>query len=214
MRSLGHETEYRGEALMKRVSKIRIAVAGCGALGSNLLDTLGRQGFRNLVAVDDDRVEESNLGIQCFRRKDVGRKKADMMQKQIHENLGFEIGTVLKRIDGDNVAKVFRDVDLIVDCFDNSQSRRVLTDYGLNNNVHVLHIGLYEGYGEVVWNDVYRVPNDAPPADDNCETPLARNIAMLAVTVAAESIVEFTLSAGNRKSFKMTLSDRKVLPYQ
>ena len=46
-----HEEIYRGAEALKKVERIRILVAGCGALGSNLLDTLARQGFRNLGCV-------------------------------------------------------------------------------------------------------------------------------------------------------------------
>jgi hypothetical protein len=67
-----------------------------------------------------------------------------------------------------------------------------------------LHVGLFADYAEVVWDEVYRVPNDV--AGDVCDYPLARNLVLLAVAVASETLVRFVL-AGRRDNWSVTLAD-------
>jgi hypothetical protein len=59
----------------------------------------------------------------------------------------------------------------------------------------------------VVWDEVYRVPRDV--AGDVCEYPLARNLVLLSVAIASETIVRFILG-GERRSRSATLTDFAV----
>jgi hypothetical protein len=54
---------------------------------------------------------------------------------------------------------------------------------------------------------VYRVPGDV--AGDVCEYPLARNLVLLAVAIASETLIHFVL-AGERQSRSATLKDFAV----
>jgi hypothetical protein len=73
-------------------------------------------------------------------------------------------------------------------------------------------VGLNADYAEVVWDEVYRVPRDVA-AGDACEYPLARNLVLLAVAVAAEVVVTY-LTDGRRDSFTVTLRDLAVRAYE
>ena len=67
-----------------------------------------------------------------------------------------------------------------------------------------LHVGLSEDYAEVLWDEAYRVPNDV--AGDVCEYPLARNLVLLAVAVASETLMAFALE-GRKAQWSATLRD-------
>lgn len=56
-----HEEIYRGKDLISKLGKYKITVCGVGALGSNLVDNLARQGFSNFKVIDMDRVESHNV---------------------------------------------------------------------------------------------------------------------------------------------------------
>lgn len=73
-----------------------------------------------------------------------------------------------------------------------------------------MHLGLFEGYGEVVWDGQYRVPDDVV-AEDTCDYPLARNIVLLTVAIATESLIRFVLD-GEHVSRSITLGDFAVRP--
>ena len=55
----------------KKISAARVLVVGCGALGTNLANTMARAGVRFLRIVDRDFIEESNLQRQCLFDEDV-----------------------------------------------------------------------------------------------------------------------------------------------
>ena len=63
-------------------------------------------------------------------------------------------------------------------------------------------------YCEVIWDEAYRVPSDVT-GDDVCEYPLARNLVLLSVAIASETIVRFVLD-GQRPNRSATLTDFAV----
>ena len=98
----------------------------------------------------------------------------------------------------------------MVDCFDNHAGRRAVTEACRSGGIPCLHAGLDAEYAEVVWNELYRVPEDAEA--DVCDYPLARNLVVIAAAVAAEELVRF--AAGEpRRSVTFTLKDLAIRPF-
>ena len=61
-----------------KIANCRALVIGAGALGNEILKNLALLGFRNVVVVDLDRVEESNLSRTIlYRSEDIGELKAN-----------------------------------------------------------------------------------------------------------------------------------------
>jgi len=103
------------------------------------------------------------------------------------------------------------DTDLVVDTFDNSLSRSLVLGACRASSVPCLHVGLFEDYGEVIWDEQYRVPSDV--AGDVCDYPLARNLVLLAVVIAGETVMRF-VADGQRVSRSGTLGDLAVAPLE
>src|SRR5258708_6829327 len=62
----------------EKIAKCRLLVVGAGALGNEILKNAALLGFTQVVVVDMDRIEESNLSrAVLYRSEDVGRFKAD-----------------------------------------------------------------------------------------------------------------------------------------
>lgn len=62
-----------------KLSAAKVLVVGVGALGNEILKNLALLGFRRVVLVDLDRIEESNLSrTVLFRTADIGQAKAQI----------------------------------------------------------------------------------------------------------------------------------------
>lgn len=206
-----HESLFRGREAIEKLAASRIVVCGAGALGSNLVENLVRQGAQLVRVIDHDRVEEHNVGTQVYGLSDVGALKVDVLRSSVYRACEVELDAVPKRLVASNAKKLLRNANLVVDTFDNRESRGVVQEYCKLTGTPCLHAGLYADYGEVVWNAEYALPEDV--GQDVCEYPLARNLVTLIVGLVSEVVVRYVLSA-QQESWTMTLGDFKVTPFQ
>lgn len=204
-----HEEIYRGKESVAKLAKFRLTICGAGALGSNLIDNLTRQGFASIKVIDFDRVDLHNVNTQVFGVKDAGALKVDALKNLVYRNVGVEITAVNKKLESGNAKTLLKDSDLVVDCFDNHEARQIVQNEVRERKLTCLHTGLFEDYGEVVWDETYRVPKNA--VGDVCDYPLARNQVMLTVAVATEEILDhFLTKTPRRTSWSITLKDMAV----
>lgn len=202
-----HEQIFRGQAAMDRLAKVRLAICGAGALGSNLAVSLVRQGLTGLTIIDRDRVEPHNVGTQVYSLDDSGGLKAEILRNLIYREVGEDVIAIPRELDSRNVAKLLKGHDLIVDSFDNSASRAAVADFASATGVACLHLGVNDQYGEIRWNENYIVPSDV--GEDVCDYPLARNLILLVTSLAGEVIVRFILE-GKRQNLSLTLGDLSI----
>jgi adenylyltransferase/sulfurtransferase len=108
-----------------KIARCRVLVIGVGALGNEILKNLALLGFRKVVIIDLDRIEESNLSRTIlFRGEDVGQFKADVAARG-YKNIAAD--AVVQPL----VANVLRDCglglfewsDLILAGLDNREAR-------------------------------------------------------------------------------------------
>src|SRR5437763_8115987 len=89
----------------RKIAAARILVVGAGALGNEILKNLALLGFRNIVIVDLDKIELSNLSRSVlYRESDVGQYKSeaaaaavrqlapDVCVTALHGNITTELG--------------------------------------------------------------------------------------------------------------------------
>jgi len=206
-----HEALYRGADSLAKLASWQLTLCGAGALGSQLADNLARQGFQHLRVIDRDRVEEHNVSTQLYGESDVGAWKVEVLRQRLFRATGIEIDAVRKELTERNAHGLLQEAGLVLDTFDNSASRRLVREQGRDLQLPCLHIGLYADYGEVIWSENYRVPQDV--AGDVCDYPLARNLVLLVVALASEVILRFVLD-GSRQNWSVTLRDFAVRPLE
>ncbi|MBK6879127.1 MAG: ThiF family adenylyltransferase [Ignavibacteria bacterium] len=102
----------------------RVLVAGCGALGNEIIKNLAMLGIGHIFVADMDRVEKSNLTRSIlFRKEDEGRSKA-VVAKEGARHINDEID--VRAFDGNifNLGLgVFKDFDIIIGGLDNREAR-------------------------------------------------------------------------------------------
>jgi molybdopterin/thiamine biosynthesis adenylyltransferase len=199
-----HESIYRGPDAIARLAELRVTFCGAGAIGSHLADNLVRQGLASLRVVDCDKVESHNVGTQLYGEGDVGAWKTEVLKNRLYRTCGVEIDAINKKLTERTAEKFLAGAALVIDTFDNSVSRRLVQDTCRRLGLPCLHIGLNADYAEILWDEVYRVPNDV--GLDVCDYPLARNLVLLAVAVASEAVVRFATES-KRENWTITLND-------
>jgi molybdopterin/thiamine biosynthesis adenylyltransferase len=203
-----HEGLYRGDDALSKLTQVRLTVCGAGAVGSNLVNNLVRQGIRHITIIDFDRVETHNVGTQTYAHSDVGMFKVEALQSEMFRVVGVEVTAVRQKLTERNVGKLLKVTDLVVDGFDNHAARALVKEHCRSAGIPCLHVGLSADYAEVVWNEDYIVPRDVAEPDV-CDYPMARNLIQFATALASEVLVRFVL-AGQRQSYSFTLQDLQV----
>jgi sulfur carrier protein ThiS adenylyltransferase len=116
----------------KKVKEGKVAIAGLGGLGSNIAVMLARIGVGQLLLVDFDIVEPSNLNRQSYYIRHLGLPKTVALQKQITEiNPFIKIDTETVRITEENVKELFTGYDIICEAFDKPDQKSMLINAAL-----------------------------------------------------------------------------------
>jgi adenylyltransferase/sulfurtransferase len=108
-----------------RLSRARILVVGAGALGNEVIKNLSLLGAGNLVIVDRDHVERSNLSRSVlFRSADEGQPKASVAARAAAEIYpGLRVRAVTANVLAEVGLGYFRWADVVVGALDNREAR-------------------------------------------------------------------------------------------
>jgi len=116
----------RGQELL---AKSKAVVVGCGATGSRAAELLTRAGLGNLVLIDRDIVEISNLQSNAlFTEADIGCAKAVVAKKAL-EAINSETKIVAYPVDLSSENVSLLSSDIVLDCTDNLQTRFLINEY-------------------------------------------------------------------------------------
>jgi adenylyltransferase/sulfurtransferase len=206
-----------GAAGQQRLLDARVAVVGCGALGSFQAGALARAGVGFLRIIDRDYVELSNLQRQwLFDQCDVeqGLPKAIAAARKIAAiNSDIEVEPAVADLTPSNIDDLLGDVNLILDGTDNFETRYLINDYAVSRRLPWIYGAAVGSYGITMpvlpgSTACLRCIYPEPPggAQPTCETsgvlgPITALIASLQVSEA------FKLLCGAEVSRKITTVD-------
>ncbi|MEM9413678.1 MAG: ThiF family adenylyltransferase [Planctomycetota bacterium] len=109
----------------EKISAARVLIIGAGALGNEVLKNLALLGIGQIIVVDFDEVQPSNLSRSLlFRASDAGQSKANVAAQRAHE-LNPDCQVVPMHGDVMTVIGLglVRDVDVVICCVDNREAR-------------------------------------------------------------------------------------------
>jgi len=135
----------------KKVKAARVAIAGLGGLGSNIAITLARLGVGELLLVDYDIVEPSNLNRQNYYISHLGMRKTYALKSQLEDiNYFIKIKTSDARITEDNAADLFSGYDIVCEALDNPDTKAMFVSTLLSRlpDVFIVAASGLAGYGD------------------------------------------------------------------
>ncbi|MHA4988089.1 HesA/MoeB/ThiF family protein [Cetobacterium somerae] len=133
----------------ERVKTSRVMIIGLGAVGTWVAHNLVMSGVENLILVDFDKVELSNLHRQVgFFSEDIGRYKIDALSDRLLEfNENLKIIKIKDKLDSEFFKRIdFTKIDLIINCADYpsvDKTSIIVGEYCMKNNINHLIGGGY-----------------------------------------------------------------------
>ena len=115
----------------KKILNSSICIVGCGGLGSSAAQYLLMTGIGNIMLIDNDLINLSNLnGQTLFFEKDIGKSKVDTLKRNLQEiSPEAKIKAIKKKINKKNIDNYLSQYKIILDCTDNFQSRYLINEY-------------------------------------------------------------------------------------
>jgi molybdopterin/thiamine biosynthesis adenylyltransferase len=137
-----------------RLGHGRVAIVGCGALGSVTATVLARAGVGAMRLIDRDVPEISNLPRQIlFDEEDVrrGLPKAAAAERRLHAiNAAVSIDVAVADLTAGNADRLLADADVLVDGTDNFETRFLINEFACRHRIPWVYGGAIGAEGRVL----------------------------------------------------------------
>ena len=139
-----------GKEKQKLIEDSTITIIGLGALGSVISEMLVRSGVKNLIIIDRDIIELTNLQRQSlYCEEDIGKLKALVAKEKLEKiNSEVKIKSYSEDLDYNNIEIIKS--DLILDCTDNLDTRFLINDYSKSKKIPWIYAAVIGGKGMVL----------------------------------------------------------------
>lgn len=139
--------------VQEKLKQSVVFIAGAGGLGSPVLLYLAAAGVGTLKICDSDRIELSNLNRQIhYPKNSIGSYKVETTSDVLKGlNPNIHIVEFPFKIDKANVASLLDNVDLIMDCLDNIETRYVLNEWSFRMRIPMIHAGVSGLGGQITF---------------------------------------------------------------
>jgi molybdopterin-synthase adenylyltransferase len=184
-----------------RLARSRVTVAGAGGLGGQVILLLARLGVGEIVVIDRDVFDETNLNRQALSgMSSMGASKARVAAEVVRSiNPGVEIFARAVALEPDNAEELLTGSDVAVDALDNIPGRLLLEKAAGDLGIPMVHGALAGLEGQVMTvfpgdrglNALY---GDSNPEGDAVESPeallgvLGPTAAVIATLQAVEAV--------------------------
>lgn len=143
-----------GPAGQARLGAARVAIVGCGALGTYHAAALARAGLGFLRIIDRDYVELNNLQRQwLYEESDASENLPKAIAAARHLariNSSITVEPIVADLTPRNAAELLAGVDLLLDGTDNFDTRYLVNDFAVREKVPWIYGAAVGSYGLVM----------------------------------------------------------------
>jgi adenylyltransferase/sulfurtransferase len=154
--------QHIGEAGQEKLLASRVAIVGCGALGSQQAALLVRAGVGELRIIDRDYVEASNLQRQVlFDERDAAQCLPKAVAAEAHlkqTNSRVRVCGIVADLTPENIADLLGGANVLLDGTDNFETRYLLNDYAVQQGIPWVYGAAVGSYGATMTI----VPDETP----------------------------------------------------
>lgn len=135
----------------ERFKDAKITVIGCGGIGGETIEMLARMGIGELVLVDEDAYDLSNLNRQTLATiTDLGLVKSEVAAEKVRQiNPYVKTTTFNEHVDQTNIDKVIGDSNIVIDALDNVLTRVIVSRKAAENGIPYIHGAIHGTLGQI-----------------------------------------------------------------
>jgi len=188
-----------GEETQSSLLDKKVAIIGCGGLGSSVGIALGASGIGEIFLVDFDKVSLHNIHRQiAFKMEDEGKYKAQVLAKLIESRCPFVKATAFNE-SFDEFKKRALNYDLIIDATDNLKSREKIDEFSKEVGVPWIYGSVEEFNGQVCFfeNSSFK----AFKVTDRTPAGIAAPIVMMVASFEANMAIRYLTGLPVKKDF-------------
>jgi molybdopterin-synthase adenylyltransferase len=201
-----------GREGQQKLADATVFIAGAGGLGSPVACYLAMAGIGELIIVDDDQVQESNLNRQFLHaNRNIGMRKVYSAAETLTAlNPDLTITAIPERITSETVETQTNDADILVDATDNFETRYLLNKTAIQSGIPLVH-GAVEGFsGQLTTILPGKTPclsclfHRAPPERD---TPVIGATAGVIGSLEAMEVIKYITGSGRLIAGRLLIWD-------
>lgn len=131
-----------GDETFNHLINHTILIVGVGGVGGYAVEALARFGFKKLILIDDDTVEESNINRQlCALYSTVGLNKVDVFKSRINDiNKEIEVIALNERFNENSTVFNDYEIDFVIDAIDSLKEKTNLIEQALDHDVKIISV--------------------------------------------------------------------------
>jgi len=193
------QIELWGEETQNSLLDKKVAIIGCGGLGSSVAIALGSSGIGEIYLVDFDKVSLHNIHRQiAFKMDDEGKYKADVVAKLLKDRCPY-VKALAFNESFDEFKKRALNYDLILDCTDNLQTRQKIDQFSKEIKIPWIYASVEEFNGQVCFFD--KSSFKAFKITDKTPGGIAAPIVMMVASFEANLAIRYLIGYPIKKDF-------------
>lgn len=131
-----------GKDNLEKIKSTKVLIVGVGGVGGSCAISLVRSGIKDIVIIDFDKVDITNLNRQVVAyHSTIGKKKVDVLENIIKDiNPECNVSKYDIYLDKDNIKEIF-DIEkpsFIIDCCDSKETKKSIILESLDRNINFI----------------------------------------------------------------------------
>jgi len=134
-----------------RLLRSKVFIAGAGGLGGTVTELLARIGVGNIIVVDGDSFEDSNINrhLLCHERNLKQNKSQAAAERVKQISSGIEVTSLSRPVTEENGAQLIKGADVVVDALGEIAPRFILEEAARKERIPFVHGAIAGFYGQV-----------------------------------------------------------------
>ena len=135
----------------EKFKNAKITVIGCGGIGGEAIEMLARMGVGELVLVDEDSFDLTNMNRQTLATMDdLNEDKSETAAKKVKAiNPYVKVTNYSAHVNEENIDEIIADSRIVIDALDNVLTRVIVSRKANENKIPFIHGAIHGTLGQI-----------------------------------------------------------------